>query len=410
MTANVVNGHENGVLNVFYRSFPYPWPPRQLVALDDPAFYTRMIAQDVGDYGHTRLAPDASIWVAGCGTNQALITALRFPSATVLGTDASERSLEMCAANAAQLGVTNLELRHEGITQAAHQDRFDYVLCTGVIHHNPDPTACLRRLTTAMRPDAVLELMVYNTFHRQEIVRFQQALTVLGYDGVESLQDRLSLARRLSESVPADGQVGRRLEQYEYMGDEGWADSWMSPLEHDYTVERFWALAEDCGLTVEAPAVNVFDQVGNTYLWEVPIRDPEVRERYEGLPDRERWQVSNLLLMDSSPMMWFYAGHAARGRLTAAEHDEAFLDTVFTPTSTRRRRWVLDEQGRYHEAPSTTAFPDALPPARVRPILDAVDGKRTMREVFADFDPALVRAARVELTTSLFPFLTTRRQ
>ena len=53
------------------------------------------------------------MWVAGCGTNQAVITALMFPGARVLGTDLSEASLEGARRNADQLGVANLEL-HAG--------------------------------------------------------------------------------------------------------------------------------------------------------------------------------------------------------------------------------------------------------------------------------------------------------
>jgi len=73
-----------------------------------------MLDQDVGRRGEPVLPPGGGrVWVAGCGTNQAVITALMFPGARVLGTDLSEASLEGARRNADQLGVANLEL-HAG--------------------------------------------------------------------------------------------------------------------------------------------------------------------------------------------------------------------------------------------------------------------------------------------------------
>jgi SAM-dependent methyltransferase len=406
VTASVLNEHEASVLNTFYHKYPYPWPTRVLTKLDDPAFHARLLCQDVGDRTHSRVPADATIWVAGCGTNQALITALAYPEATVLGTDAAGRTLELCEANAKQFGIKNLTLRHEGIAQATYRNQFDYVICTGAIHHNPDPAALLARLSAAMRPDSVLELMIYNVFHRREMVAYQAALRLMGVYEIDPLSKRLAAARSIAESLPADGSIRRKMDQFEYMGDEGWADSFMNLLERSFSVETMWQMAEGCGLTVEAPVVNSFDQVNNSYLWDVPMRDPEGRARYERLPDRERWQVTNLLLLDQSPMLWFYLSPAARGRVTEAERDEMFLDTAFRHNSARLRRWLLDEKGGWHEDPSIAPFPGALPSQSVRPVFEAVDGRRTMRDIMAGHGASSVRAARIHLTSSQFPFLT----
>jgi SAM-dependent methyltransferase len=406
VTASVLNEHEASVLNTFYHKWPYPWPTRHLTMLDDPTFHARLVCQDVGDRTHTRVPADAKIWVAGCGTNQALITALAYPQATVLGTDAAARTVELCEANAKQLGVENLTLRHEGIAQATYEGQFDYVICTGAIHHNPDPTALLQRCAAGLRPDGVVELMVYNVYHRREMISYQAALRLMGVYSVDPLHDRLKVARSISESLPPDGYIRRKMDQFEYMGDEGWADSWMNRLELSYSVETLWQMANECRLTVEAPTVNSFDQVNDSYLWDVPMRDPEGRARYEALPDRERWQVTNLLLLDESPMLWFYLGQEARGRVTEAQRDEMFLDTVFRHNSAQRRRWVLDDEGRWNEDPAITAYPGALPLPAVRSVFAAVNGRRTMREILDGAEPAFVRTARIHLTSMQFPFLT----
>src|SRR6185295_2848657 len=123
----------------FYARFPFPWPPQAFPRLEDPEFETVMVNQSLGDFSHRTVPGDARIWVAGCGTNQAVYTALRFPRATVVGSDLSPASLEICRTTAASLGVTNLSLRQESLNEVTYQEEFDYILSTGVIMVNAEP-------------------------------------------------------------------------------------------------------------------------------------------------------------------------------------------------------------------------------------------------------------------------------
>src|SRR6185503_12679728 len=120
------------------------------------------------------------IWIAGCGTNQAVITALRFPAATIVASDLSVTSLQTSAGTAKQLGIANVEFRNESINKASYREEFDYVICTGVIHHNAEPKTSLDRLVEALKPAGVLELMVYNRYHRITTTAFQKAIRILG--------------------------------------------------------------------------------------------------------------------------------------------------------------------------------------------------------------------------------------
>src|SRR6266478_1638497 len=150
----------------FYGRFPYPWAPMTFPSFKDPAFETIMLNQSIGDCEHCTVRPDAKIWVAGCGTNQAIYTALRFPAASIIASDLSDSSLEVCFRHARQLGVTNLVLRYQDINTVDYVNVFDYVICTGVVHHNAHPSLTLTKIAQATKQDGVLELMVYNTFHR----------------------------------------------------------------------------------------------------------------------------------------------------------------------------------------------------------------------------------------------------
>lgn len=401
-------GHAN-VLSAFYGAYPYPWRPMHFDFVDDPEFFWSFAKQETGRF---ELGPVHDIWVAGCGTNQALITALQYPEAKVLGTDASAQSLEICESNAVSVGVTNLRLEQQGIVESTREEQFDLVICTGVIHHNPDPGQCLARLSAAMRADALLELMVYNKFHRREHMAFQEALRILIPDDDVGSRDRLSAARSLAGSFKSDSTLAQYLTDQTDNPDEVWADNWMNPCERSYDVDTLWDLASKCCLTIEAPKVNMFDRTRDRFWWTLDLDDPGLQESFLALDDRARWQLVNLLQLDTSPLLWFYLRPDPDGtghRVTEEQRNQFFMDRVPTIPSANRRMLVLGEDERYHLSPQATAIRKRRPRAEVGELWSAVDGKSTMREIFAkvgrptDFNT--VYLARLMLTTAELPHL-----
>src|ERR1041384_2105123 len=101
----------------FYGRFQYPWKPMAFDQVMDPDFETLMLNQSIGSWDHSQVRRHPRIWVAGCGTNQAVFTALRFPGGTVLGTDLSEVSLDTASSTARMVGVSNLKLQRESLNE-----------------------------------------------------------------------------------------------------------------------------------------------------------------------------------------------------------------------------------------------------------------------------------------------------
>lgn len=401
------------LLGEFYGRFPWPWRAAKLDVLDDPWFETVMLRQEIGDREGRTLPPGARIWVAGCGTNQALLTALRFPHAAVEGTDVSLPSLERCAAGARALGVDNLELRHESIQDARDGERYDFVISTGVIHHNRDPQATLAVLARRMKRDGLLELMVYNRFRRTLTSSFQKAIRLLagGGTGVDFDAD-LELARRLVRRFPAGGRLADFVADHEDWPEEDFADLLIQPVEHSYTVASLAAMAEACGLRLERPCISLYAKHrGDGLLWELDLEDRELAQRCAALPDVERWQLANLLLHDTSPLLWFYLrrGDATVGRRSELQLAEAFLAGRWERAGTTQRSWLPDGEGGYRLSPRAVSYPVAEPPEPVRAIYERADGERPLRQVFSELgiEPRLpmVSRARSLLTTPAFPYL-----
>ena len=405
----------DGLLANFYRKFPWPWQPIKFDYLEDPDFGINMLNQDLGDFTHSTIQRDAKIWVAGCGTNQALHTALKYPHATVIGSDLSSKSLELCAQNARELGVSNLEVREESLNHVPYREQFDYIISTGVIHHNADPKATLEKLSGALKPDGIMELMVYNRYQRITTSTFQKAIRVFGEqrEGGVDFDADFALAKKIALGLPKGNMLEQAFVHTQYMdwSDSDFADLFIHPVEHSYTVESLEDLAESCGMEYVAPCISLYAKsVSTAFSWNMEFGDRGLQEVYDALPDSRRWQVTNLLLFDKSPLLWFYLRHNNQvSRKTERQVAEEFLDTTFVKNRTILRSFIRDSEQRYKLSASSVPYPLAAPDTSVRTIFELVDGKTPMRDILAQLEMEAtfqtVNQARIHLTTSAFPYV-----
>ena len=57
---------------------------------------------------------------------------------------------------------------------------FDKIVCTGVLHHLPEPEVGLRALRSVLKPDGAMNLMVYAAYGRAGIYMLQEYCRRLG--------------------------------------------------------------------------------------------------------------------------------------------------------------------------------------------------------------------------------------
>jgi SAM-dependent methyltransferase len=396
----------------FYRKFPYPWRPRSFHYLLDPNFGVVMLNQSIGDFNNYTVPRRAKVWVAGCGTNQAIITALRFPESEVLGSDLSAESLKICEINAKEIGVTNLTLKNESINDIPYKEEFDHIISTGVIHHNADPRLALSKLKEALKPEGILELMVYNRYHRIVTSVFQRAIRLLsGNREYVDFDADLLMAKRLVNNFPANNLVAACLAQVKDKQETANADNLINPVEHSYTVESLEQMAQSCGMQILVPCINVYDQINEAFSWNLKFGDAELQRAYDELPDLSRWQVTNLLMFEQSPMLWFYLQRKDSGRERKAEKEicERFLDTKFARASTIQKTFTLKGDGFYKLSPHSVPYPSNTSDPIVAKIIGMADDRTCMREIFQQLEIEqefqTVNELRMKLTTSAFPYL-----
>lgn len=395
----------------FYSKFPYPWRAKSLDCITDEDFARIMLNQNLGDWTHQTIPRNPRIWVAGCGTNQAPLAALNFPTASVLGSDVSISSVNISSAAAQGVGITNLELRNESINQVEYRDQFDYIICTGVIHHNADPEATLKKLADALKPTGVLELMVYNRYHRILTSAFQKAIRLLaGTESVFDHQREFSMTRSLIQTLPGDGLMKHFVAGFKNVPDMAIADSLMQPVENSYTVDVLEEMANRCGLEFVTPTPVMTDR-GSGARWNMQFSQPEIQKAYEALPDSRRWQITNLLLCENSPMLWFYFKRSNNSAPRKSEQQicESFLKTRFRQNAVTRRSYVLNPDDTFSQVNSTVSYPGMPAKPELRRIVQATSHGASMGRILDSLhvsrDFTTINELRLQLTTSEWPFL-----
>lgn len=140
----------------------------------------------------------AKFLIAGCGTGlQALEYALAFPKAEVLAVDLSRASLSYGLRNAKERGIGNLRFAQADIMRLGGlEDRFDFILCTGVLHHMADPEAGWAVLEGLLSSGGLMRIALYSEYARQFIVRSRAVIQARGYG------DSREEIRRFREDAP----------------------------------------------------------------------------------------------------------------------------------------------------------------------------------------------------------------
>jgi SAM-dependent methyltransferase len=224
-------------VSAFYEAHPYP-PPA-----DDLQAYRRL-----WDDGRRRAdahlfwpdrpyRDDRSILVAGCGTSQAAHYALRWPRAHVTGIDVSAKSIAFTQELKRKYSLANLEVRQLAVERAAELgQRFEHVVCTGVLHHLPDPDAGLRALHDVLEPNGALNVMVYAPYGRAGVYMLQDYCRRLGLG--HTAPEIRDLAASL-KALPPDHPLAPLLRNSPDFADKaGLADALLHPQDRSYSVPQ----------------------------------------------------------------------------------------------------------------------------------------------------------------------------
>lgn len=229
----------------FYERHPYP-PPVDELRVSDTADRDRRRRSHHLIWPRTP-PPDTAVWlVAGCGTSQAARHALVNPDVRVVGIDVSASSVEHTRRLADQHELANLEVHQLPIERAAELDqRFDHVVCTGVLHHLADPGRGLEALRTVLAPAGALTLMVYAQYGRTGVYMLQEYCRRLGIAPTpHELHDLVATLGELPAGHPLDHVLRN---SRDFHDDDALADALLNPRDRAYSVPELFELLSGAG-------------------------------------------------------------------------------------------------------------------------------------------------------------------
>ena len=234
----------------FYERMPYPAP---FTTLEEHRELYRNPERRRAQF-HLLWPADAlrdkqEILVAGCGTSQAARYALREPESRVTAIDISATSLRYTHDLKEKYQLGNLELHQLALENVRDLDRsFDQIVCTGVLHHLPDPDQGLTALHDVLHPQGAMQLMVYAPYGRAGIYMMQEYCRLLGITATpKDLRDLDSALDALPDDHPLAAVMHNAKD---FRHPEALADALLHPLDRAYSVPQLYAWLERCGMAL----------------------------------------------------------------------------------------------------------------------------------------------------------------
>ncbi len=283
------SGSITSVVREFYSKYPYPPLPREGtidVMLGAELGYVRHILWPWREDLNGRKMLDA-----GCGTGQTSVSAaLTNPEIEITAIDISPSALAQGRklAEAADVAdrVRFLELTVEGVAELG--ERFDFISCTGVLHHLERRQDGLNALAEVLEDDGGMMLMVYATYGRAPVYMIQDLVRVLSGDA--GLGNRMNTARALLDVLGKEHPFQPQdWGDAQNPGEAALADLLLNPRDRAYTVPELYELVEGAGLEL----VRFHDDT--TYDPENYVDDGELRVILEELSERGRAVAAELL-------------------------------------------------------------------------------------------------------------------
>ena len=163
--------------------------------------------------------------------------------------DFSKTSLDHTEHLKQKYRLTNLQTAQLRVEDVADLTQcFDLIVCTGVLHHLPDPDAGLRALRSVLKPTGAMYLMVYAPFGRAGVYLLQDYCRRLGIG--TSARDLDDLATVVEALPPQHPLVALLRNARESLNTDALADALLNPCDRAYSVPQVFEWLEHSGLAL----------------------------------------------------------------------------------------------------------------------------------------------------------------
>lgn len=301
-----------------YEEYPYPYrnpqdEKKRLIntALDGLPYLNHVI------YGGKQSFTNGyKVLVAGGGTGDSTIylaEQLRdMPDAVVVYVDLSTKSMAIAKERAKARGLKNIQWHHMSLLDIAGLgEKFDYINCSGVLHHLADPVAGLKALKSALKADGALGIMVYAQYGRTSIYQMQELMKRINKDE-ENPAQKVAITKKVMPLLPASNLFRQQQQiwnvEFERNGDIGIYDLLLHSTDRAYTVPELYDWMQTAGLTIPRFSGGLGYRL--CYMPEFVFgQDAELMQRVKKLPEEEQQAIAELAHANISRHIFFAAPH-----------------------------------------------------------------------------------------------------
>ncbi len=160
---DITDGDVTEVVKKFYETHPFPNyeehdSVRSLITYSERSIYAKLLAQQI--------PYNANVLEVGCGTGQ-LSNFLGIACRTVVGADLCLNSLRLAETFRREQNLSRVRFVQMNLFRPSFApQKFDVVLCNGVLHHTSDPRGGFKRILRLVRPGGHIIIGLYNRYGR----------------------------------------------------------------------------------------------------------------------------------------------------------------------------------------------------------------------------------------------------
>lgn len=377
----------------------YPYPPR------DPGDERRRLLEVVMD----RLAPvnfycfkgrskfeGARVLVAGGGTGDATIylaEQLLSRNGEVVYVDISRASMGIARERAAIRKLGNIRWINDSLLALTpgQVGQFDYISCTGVLHHLDDPLRGLKTLRSVLKPGGAMGIMIYAKYGRTGVYQLQDLLRSINASETD-LASKVESARRLLAQLPESNwfrMSERYLSDHKNLGDSGIVDLLLHEQDVAYTIDEAHALVR----AAELHLVEFCDVKMRMLLKpEHFIRDDALLRKIGALDRIEQQKIAELFVgMVKQHIFYVSTSPDSQAILGDLSDIPFFLGRQYSDMGPRIAEAIRSGAGRFIPMRHESGFEInvAVDPICAA-IFNQIDGLRDWREIFATARAELV--------------------
>lgn len=267
--------------------------------------------------------------VAGGGTGDSAIylaEQLRHVGGELVYLDMSSASRAIAQERARIRGLDNIQWITNSLLELPNLDLepFDYINCSGVLHHLESTEDGLEALKSVLKEDGVIFLMLYAKYGRQGIYDMQGLLRDYLPEGSDTAE-KISLTRQLLDNLPDTNSFQRIRERYEPEfainghGDNGLFDLFLHTQDRCFDVKQVYQLADGAGM-------KLLDFVGRAewYMPDALVKDPAILKSIKKYPLRQRQSIGEQISCEIR-MHEFYLSYKGERRATLDNENNAVL-------------------------------------------------------------------------------------